>query len=67
MINIKELFKAQIEVGATDQFFYGTEIGGVVRIESYRGSMESLVESNHLDGLTFGRMVGSTPFFTKKV
>jgi|GEM_PF-6952228 len=67
MIDIKQLFKTQIEVGATDHFFYGTEIGGVVRIEGYRGSIESLVESNILDELTFERMVGSTPFFTKEV
>jgi len=56
---MNEYFKEQIEGGATDQFFYGTEIDGTVRIERHRGPLETL----SLDGLTFDRMMGSTPFF----
>lgn len=63
---MNEYFKEQIAGGASDNFFYGTAIGGVLRIARYRGSIESLVEDGTLDGLIFERMVGSTPFFTKK-
>ena len=54
-----EYFKQQIAGGATDNWFYGTEIAGEVRIERHRGSLETL----SLDGLVFDRMMGSTPFF----
>ena len=30
---MKQYFEQQIEGGATDNFFYGTEIDGTVRIE----------------------------------
>jgi hypothetical protein len=56
---MKEYFKHQIESGATDDFFYGTEIDGIVRIERHRGAIDSL----RLTGLEFDRMIGSTPFF----
>ena len=52
-------FKQQIEGWATDNWFYGTEINGEVRIERHRGTLETL----SLDGLVFDRMMGSTPFF----
>lgn len=58
-MNITELFKQQIASGATDNFFYGTEINGEVRIERHRGPIQTLV----LDELEFDRMMGSTPFF----
>ena len=58
-MNITELFEQQIESGATDNFFYGTEIDGTVRIERHRGAIDSL----RLTGLEFDRMMGSTPFF----
>lgn len=54
-----DYFKEQIESGATDNFFYGTEIASEVRIERHRGPLQTL----SLDGLVFDRMVGSTPFF----
>ena len=56
---MNEYFKQQIEGGATDNWFYGTEIDGTVRIERHRGPLETLA----LDGLVFDRMMGSTPFF----
>ena len=56
---MNEYFKHQIESGATDNFFYGTEINGEVRIERHRGPIQTLV----LDGLEFDRMMGATPFF----
>lgn len=59
MNNIKELFEQQIVGGATDNFFYGTEIDGTVRIERHRGTIDSL----SLDRLVFDRMIGSTPMF----
>jgi hypothetical protein len=34
---MNEYFKEQIAGGATDQFFYGTEQNGEVRIERHRG------------------------------
>lgn len=58
MNNIAELFKQQIAGGATDQFFYGTEHNGEVRLERLRGSLESFPK-----GLEYVKMVGSTPFF----
>ena len=58
-MNIKEIFKGQIESGATDNFFYGTEIDGTVRIYRHRGDIDSL----SMTGLEFTRMVGYTPFF----
>lgn len=58
-MNITELFQQQIEGGATDNFFYGTEHKGEVRIERHRGTIDSL----SLAGLEFDRMMGSTPFF----
>lgn len=56
---MNEYFKKQIESGATDNWFYGTEMNGEVRIERHRGPLETL----SLDGLVFDRMMGSTPFF----
>ena len=58
-MNIPELFEQQIRGGATDDFFYGTEINGTVRIERHRGTIDSL----SLDSFVFDRMMGSTPFF----
>lgn len=58
-MNITKLFEQQIDGGATEMFFYGTEIDGTVRIERHRGPIQTLV----LDGLVFDRMLGSTPFF----
>ena len=58
-MNITELFEQQIAGGATDNFFYGTEIAGSVRIERHRGTIDSL----SLAGLEFDRMMGLTPFF----
>ena len=58
-MNITELFEQQITGGATDDFFYGNEIDGTVRIERHRGTIDSL----RLTGLEFDRMMGSTPFF----
>ena len=57
-MNITELFKQQVDGGATDQFFYGTEHNGEVRIERHRGSLDTFPQ-----GLSFLRMMGSTPFF----
>ena len=59
MNDVKELFEQQIAGGATDNFFYGTEIDGTVRIERHRGAIDSL----SMTGLEFTRMMGSTPFF----
>ena len=56
---MKQYFEQQIAGGATDNFFYGTEIAGTVRIERHRGAIDSL----RLSGLEFDRMMGSTPFF----
>ena len=56
---ILNYFREQIEGGATDNWFYGTEIAGTVRIERHRGPLETLA----LDGLVFDRMMGSTPMF----
>jgi hypothetical protein len=61
-MNITELFEQQIRGGATDNFFYGTEIDGTVRIERHRGTINSL----SLDSFVFDRMMGSTPFFRPK-
>jgi hypothetical protein len=59
MNDVKELFAQQIAGGATDNWFYGTEIDGTVRIERHRGAIDSL----SMTGLEFTRMMGSTPFF----
>ena len=59
MNDVKELFAQQIAGGATDNWFYGTEIDGTVRIERHRGAIDSL----RLTGLKFDRMLGPTPFF----
>lgn len=56
---MNEYFKEQIEGGATNDWFYGTEIAGEVRLERHRGPLETL----SLSGLVFDRMMGSTPFF----
>ena len=56
---MKEYFKKQIEEGATDNWFYGTEIDGTVRIERHRGPLQTL----SLDDLVFYRMMGATPMF----
>ena len=58
---MNEYFKEQIAGGATDQFFYGTEHNGEVKIERHRGSLDAFPE-----GLVFDRMMGSTPFFTRE-
>ena len=55
---MNEYFKQQIDGGATDQFFYGTENNGEVRIERLRGSLETFPQ-----GLVLFKMVGSVPFF----
>ena len=55
---MNEYFKDRIAGGATDNWFYGTEIDGTVRIERHRGSLDAFPE-----GLVFDRMMGSTPFF----
>lgn len=55
---MRQYFEQQIEGGATDNFFYGTEIDGTVRIERHRGSLDTFPQ-----GLVFLRMMGSTPFF----
>lgn len=57
-MNTTELFKQQIEGGATEQFFYGTEHNGEVRIERHRGSLDTFPAD-----LEFLRMMGATPFF----
>jgi len=62
MNNIVKIFKQQIDGGAIDQFFYGTEHNGEVRIERHRGPLETL----SLTGLEFSGMIGSTPFFRPK-
>ena len=46
---ILNYFREQIEGGATDNWFYGTEIDGTVRIERHRGAIDSL----KLTGLEF--------------
>ena len=56
---MNEYFKKQIEEGATDNWFYGTEIDGTVRIERHRGPLQTL----SLDDLVFYRMMGATPMF----
>ena len=58
-MNITKLFEQQIECGAKDNFFYGIDIYGTVRIERHRGAIDSLT----LTGLEFDRMLGSIPFF----
>ena len=55
---MNEYFKEQIAGGATDQFFYGTEHNGEVKIERHRGILDTFPE-----GLVFDHMMGSTPFF----
>ena len=55
---MNEYFKEQIAGGATDQFFYGTEHNGEVKIERHRGTLDTFPI-----GLVFDRMMGSTPFF----
>ena len=57
-MNIQEYFKQQADGGATDQFFYGTEHNGEVRIERHQGSLDTFPQE-----LVFLRMMGSTPFF----
>lgn len=58
-MNITKLFEQQIASGATDNFFYGTEIDGTVRIERHRDSLDAFPTN-----LKFSRMAGSVPFFT---
>ena len=58
MNNIAELFRQQIDGGATDQFFYGIEYDGEVRLERLRGTLDTFPKK-----LVFLRMMGSTPFF----
>ena len=56
---IKELFKQQIDGGATDQFFYVIENNGKVSIKRHRGTLDTLSINN----LEFVRMSKSTPVF----
>ena len=56
---ILNYFKEQIEGGATEHFFYGTEKDGEVRVERHRGSLDAFPTN-----LKFIRMMGSVPFFT---
>lgn len=56
---INELFKEQLDGGATDQFFYGIEANGGLRIERHRGTLDTLSINN----LEFIRMSKSTPVF----
>jgi len=56
---ILNYFREQIEGGATDNWFYGTEMNGEVRIERHRGSLDTFPAD-----LKFIRMAGSVPFFT---
>jgi len=58
---MNEYFKEQIAGGATDQFFYGTEHNGEVRIERHRGTLDTFPTN-----LQFSRMMGTTPFFTQE-
>jgi len=58
---MNEYFKEQVEGGATDQFFYGTEHNGEVRIERHRGPLDTFPTN-----LQFSRMMGTTPFFTRE-
>lgn len=58
-MTIPQAFKSQVAGGATNRFFYGTEIGGEVRIHTHRGALEEL----QLPNLQFSHMVGSTPFY----
>lgn len=62
MNKMTELFKSQIDGGAKDQFFYGTEMNGEVRIERHRGTIDSL----SLTSMEFDKMMGSIPFFKVK-
>lgn len=59
MNTITELFKQQIDGGATDQFFYVIENNGKVSIERHRGTLATLSINN----LEFVRMSKSTPVF----
>ncbi len=59
MNDVKEYFQEQIDGGATENFFYATELNGEVRIERHRGSIDTL----SLEGLVFDRMMAATPFF----
>jgi hypothetical protein len=56
---ILNYFREQIEGGATDNWFYGTEMNGEVRVERHRGSLDAFPTN-----LKFIRMAGSVPFFT---
>lgn len=56
---MRQYFEQQVAGGATDNFFYCTEIGGTVKIERHRGDIDSL-SSN---GLVFDHMMGSVPVF----
>ena len=56
---ILELFKQQIDGGATDQFFYVIENNGKVSIKRHRGTLDTLSINN----LEFVRMSKSTPVF----
>ena len=59
MNDVKEYFQEQIDGGATENFFYATELNGEVRIERHRGS----IDTPSLEGLVFDRMMAATPFF----
>ena len=55
---MNEYFKEQLDNGATDNFFYGTEHNGEVKIKRHRGSLDTFPQ-----GLVFLRMMASAPFF----
>ena len=55
---MKQYFEQQIRGGATDNWFYGTEMNGEVRVERHRGSLDVFPTN-----LKFVRMAGSVPFF----
>jgi hypothetical protein len=55
---MNEYFKEQLDNGATDNFFYGTEHNGEVKIKRHRGSLDTFPTT-----LKFLKMMGPTPFF----
>jgi len=58
---INELFKEQINGGATDHFFYVIENFGELKIERHRGTLDTF----SIDNLEFVKMSKSTPVFRK--
>lgn len=67
-MNIQEIFKEQIDKGATEMFFYGIETPAEkvedirIDIKSHKGSLDTFP-----DNLEFiGMMTPSNPLFRKK-